>query len=159
MQKQKQNHDLKCSFVELETTWYCTKCHVQIPSKHFNRRPNRNCDANCTNRQKIDYVPLLKPKSETPQKRQKRQKEQQIENDVSMAQKLKHYTSAILKWVGSGLPKRDKKEIERLYNICKNCSRNKNGVCKICGCRTNQSNVPVANKIAMKTEECPLGKW
>jgi len=71
------------------------------------------------------------------------------------------YGVAVSKWVASKMPKRSEEEIARIYKICTQCDMfdKDGGKCSGCGCRVNQSNNPLANKIAMGTEKCPYGRW
>lgn len=72
------------------------------------------------------------------------------------------YVDAVKKWIQSGRPTRTKEEIDTIYNDhCKSCARFDavTNSCKNCGCVISQSEHPLMNKLAMKTESCPLGLW
>ena len=65
---------------------------------------------------------------------------------------------SLLNWAASGFPTRTKEEIEERLKICEPCEFFDNGVCTECGCGCN-SNALILNKISLKTEVCPKGKW
>jgi len=72
------------------------------------------------------------------------------------------YTGALARWIKAGRPVRDEAEIERIFETCcKPCEAYdaENSLCRYCGCRLNLMKVAPMNKIAMATEQCPLGKW
>ena len=70
------------------------------------------------------------------------------------------YTRALSRWIKAGRPPRDDAEIERIFGTyCESCEAYTKGTCCHCGCRVNLLNAAPLNKIAMATEECPLGKW
>lgn len=84
------------------------------------------------------------------------------EQEAKLGTKLKNYFGAIRKWVAKGKPVRSANEIEKLFEEhCSKCKRydSKKKVCKNCGCNINTGSVPLANKLAMKTEHCPLGRF
>lgn len=77
-----------------------------------------------------------------------------------------HYAIALYKWVQAGRPKRTKEEIEERFLICEKCEhffrlKPWRGRCKKCGCYLGRhvKLFAIRNKIAMKTEKCPEGKW
>jgi len=72
------------------------------------------------------------------------------------------YTGALARWFKAGRPVRDEAEIERIFETCcKPCEAYdaEHSLCRHCGCRINLMKVASMNKIAMATEQCPLGKW
>lgn len=72
------------------------------------------------------------------------------------------YARALSRWIKAGRPVRNEDEIRRVYEeCCLQCEQyeEQSKICKCCGCKINLGNNPVANKIAMETETCPLGKW
>jgi len=76
--------------------------------------------------------------------------------------KVVRYLGAIRRWVVNGRPTRTSKEIHRLFEQnCKQCVRfdSEKHSCKSCGCSVNTSGTPLANKLAMATERCPLGRF
>jgi len=71
-----------------------------------------------------------------------------------------HYAQALAQWTAAGFPVRKQAEVDRIEaEICRPCEKYVDGRCKECGCRVNTSKLAVANKIKMKTQVCPLGKW
>jgi len=78
---------------------------------------------------------------------------------LGIGEKAVKYTKALIFWARHGFPTRSPEEVSRLYEICKRCEYNQNGTCDLCGCKTNESNIAVVNKIKMKTEICPKDKW
>ena len=72
------------------------------------------------------------------------------------------YREAKCKWIAAGRPVRSAEETAYLYQLCKGCVNisNDRTVCMSCGCPVRPNNTrPKANKIAMATEHCPVGKW
>lgn len=78
------------------------------------------------------------------------------------------YAKAVITWVRNGRPTRSEAEIKERWEICLNCENFRQikgkpwrGRCGVCGCylgRHAHKFIP-GNKIAMKTERCPEGKW
>lgn len=52
----------------------------------------------------------------------------------------------------------DTKEIESRHQICLGCEFLQNQTCTRCGCNIVRDRV-FMNKLAHKTESCPMGKW
>lgn len=78
---------------------------------------------------------------------------------VSLAD-ISHYTQAVARWTAAGFPTREQAEVERIAaELCRPCEHYRDGRCARCGCRVTQSGIPLANKIKMATESCPVGKW
>lgn len=78
----------------------------------------------------------------------------------------RRYAKAITKWVAAGKPKRSDEEVARILAICQSNECGKyavnaliGGRCTVCGCRVNSSQMALANKIRMATEECPQQRW
>ena len=70
------------------------------------------------------------------------------------------YTRALSRWIKAGRPLRSEEEIKRIFEtFCEPCEDYDGTVCRHCGCRVNLANAAMLNKIAMATEECPVGKW
>jgi len=84
------------------------------------------------------------------------------EQEATFGSKVKHYFGAIRKWVASGMPSRTEEEIKQLFedhcNVCDRYNKETHS-CKSCGCHVNFSSEPLKNKLAMKTESCPLGRF
>ena len=69
------------------------------------------------------------------------------------------------KWKKAGAPLRQPAEIERIFNICKECplfslEGDNEGECGICGCSIKKSSIKM-NKAAWATTTCPHNppKW
>jgi len=80
----------------------------------------------------------------------------------SLRQKATRYTLAVTKWIKAGRPRRSPDHIlYLLQHVCKPCMyyRNQNSSCGLCGCQVNNSTLPLANKLAMATEECPIRRF
>ncbi len=72
------------------------------------------------------------------------------------------YTRALSRWIKAGRPVRNESEIIRIFHgDCRVCEDydHRASSCQYCGCRVNESTIAPLNKIAMKTEHCPLEKW
>lgn len=85
-----------------------------------------------------------------------------IKSQITLCQKAIRYTRALARWIKAGRPLRSPEEIREIFTAhCQACeSWNADGSsCQCCGCRVNTSTVAALNKIAMKTENCPLEKW
>lgn len=52
----------------------------------------------------------------------------------------------------------DEEEIEDRHNICKSCEFFLNNSCTQCGCLLSRDKIYM-NKLAIKSEACPLDKW
>jgi len=78
----------------------------------------------------------------------------------SIVSRSYRYTRALYRWVKAERPVRSEAEIERIFETCcKPCEAYDGFQCRHCGCRINLAKAAPLNKIAMATEECPLGKW
>jgi len=73
------------------------------------------------------------------------------------------YLGAIRRWVASGSPRRTEEEMEKIFNEhCGNgCGRYdpEKHACKNCGCGVSTGSSALKNKLVMKTEHCPLGRF
>ncbi|MDO4629417.1 MAG: hypothetical protein Q4C70_09560 [Planctomycetia bacterium] len=79
-----------------------------------------------------------------------------------LSQKAVHYTRALARWIKAGRPIRSEAEINHLLEMyCNSCEMYdaQNGIYQHCGCHVNRSTNVSLNKLAMKTEVCPLKKW
>lgn len=77
-------------------------------------------------------------------------------------EKAYRYTRALSRWIKAGRPARSDEVIISIFeNHCFRCSDydENSKSCNQCGCRVNTKNNPLSNKIAMATENCPIGKW
>ena len=119
--------------------WQCPQCNWVYPLKSDNP-PHRNC-------MKAPSIRLAAKKLHVTWE------------DAT------HYAHAIVKWQDAGFPMRTRAEVARCFWICKGgcgnrpCKWYANGYCKLCHCRVNQSRIALMNKIKMRTESCPEGKW
>jgi hypothetical protein len=69
-----------------------------------------------------------------------------------------NFASAMIRWAGAGFPTRTKREISKLLAICQSCEHLKDNHCQLCGCPCNENN-QLRNKLALKSEKCPIGRW
>ena len=69
-----------------------------------------------------------------------------------------NFASAMLRWASSGMPRRTQAEIDERLAICQACPNFVDNHCRVCGCACVETN-QLINKLALATEECPLGKW
>lgn len=79
-----------------------------------------------------------------------------------VARRIWSYTHAVARWVAAGRPTRSAQEIAHLLAAhCLHCQAYdpKQQLCAACGCRIARGLTPIANKLAMATEACPLGKF
>lgn len=71
---------------------------------------------------------------------------------------LKRFTTALVKHAGDWFRKCSRKEIQTRLEICKQCEHFTGTACAQCGCRVNLE-TRFLNKLAWRSESCPLGKW
>jgi len=79
--------------------------------------------------------------------------------DAGIFDLVSNYAAALSRWLAAGRPVRTQQEIDGLLEICKACELFDGSKCRRCGCRLSKSTSGWANKLAMATEQCPLGKW
>ena len=81
---------------------------------------------------------------------------------------LKAYAAATIEWMAAGKPTRTAEEMLECFMVCQSCpyfinidETQKRGRCSICGCYlgVNPHRFLQGNKIAMKTQHCPDGRW
>jgi hypoxanthine phosphoribosyltransferase len=80
-------------------------------------------------------------------------------NQPNIFQKAINYAAAVVKHVAGGARTTPLDEIERRFNICKQCTFFNGHACTICGCHVGNEPNAWRNKIAMLSQECPIGKW
>lgn len=83
-------------------------------------------------------------------------------NQAKMGTKVLNYFGAVRRWIASGMPTRTKEEIKSLFDEhCSKCDRydKVKHACNSCGCPVSDDADPLDNKLAMKTESCPLGRF
>lgn len=68
-----------------------------------------------------------------------------------------NFASAMVRWTSSGFQMRSQAEIDERLAICQACDKFTGDVCSVCGCNCTSNGV--INKLAMKGQSCPLGKW
>lgn len=81
---------------------------------------------------------------------------------AKLTEKAINYLTAVRRWIAAGRPSRTQEEIDTLYeNHCSKCSMydQQRKVCNSCGCPSNNNQPALQNKLAMATEECPLGQF
>lgn len=84
------------------------------------------------------------------------------EHEAKFGEKVKNYYGAVRRWVANGKPSRSPEEITKLFEEnCKGCERydSEKHACKNCGCTVSTDSSPLANKLAMASERCPLGRF
>lgn len=69
-----------------------------------------------------------------------------------------NFAAAMARWMADGMPMRTVAEIDERVAICQACPELSDGVCRQCGCQCNERQ-RITNKLALKTERCPIGKW
>jgi hypothetical protein len=72
------------------------------------------------------------------------------------------YTRALSRWIKAGRPVRSNVETKKIFELfCEPCEAYdaQSSACRHCGCRVSPVAAALHNKIAMATEECPLGRW
>ncbi len=69
-----------------------------------------------------------------------------------------NFAGAMFRWAASGLPRRSQAEIDERLAICQACPQLVDNHCNLCGCACIETN-QLMNKLALSTEQCPLGKW
>jgi hypothetical protein len=74
-----------------------------------------------------------------------------------------HWIEALAKWRRAGYPVRPLTVREQLHIICAGCPSglfdSDKQICKVCGCNVRASFLPVLDKAALGTEDCPKGHW
>ncbi|MBE6429169.1 MAG: hypothetical protein E7028_11455 [Planctomycetaceae bacterium] len=78
---------------------------------------------------------------------------------LSSVGKLKTYAQAVTRHLLTGCETRTDEEVSELLNLCRTCGHYQNGTCSVCGCRINSNSSAFTNKLRMKTQKCPKGKW
>lgn len=79
--------------------------------------------------------------------------------ELSAAGKLKNYARAVTRHILTGCETRTDEEVSKLLNVCRACEFYEDETCRICGCRINSNPSAFTNKLRMKTQKCPKGKW
>lgn len=81
--------------------------------------------------------------------------------EPSIVKKAVNYTKAVATHIITGSHTRTDEEVEKLLEICKTCDKFnlEKSYCTICGCRCNANKSAFTNKLRMKSQKCPKGKW
>ncbi len=77
----------------------------------------------------------------------------------SLRKRLLNYATEVYGWTKAGAKKRPDEEVERVWNICKQCNELQDGVCQACGCLVSKDGKPLRNKLKMDTTHCIKGLW
>ena len=79
----------------------------------------------------------------------------------TLAAKVVHYAEAVAGHIAGGCQTRTDGEVSDLLKICEACEHflPDKGSCGICGCKCNRNASAWTNKLRMKTQKCPKGKW
>ena len=87
---------------------------------------------------------------------------EQVSNAVpsrpALLQQVRTFLSALTAHVKDGLAKCDDAEIQTRLAICQQCPEFTGAHCRKCGCACNGRS-KFFNKLAWRSESCPLGKW
>lgn len=75
-----------------------------------------------------------------------------------LASRLKTFWSALVNHAVDGFEKCEQPEIDRRLSICQVCPNLQNDHCSVCGCACGGSQT-FFNKLAWKSEKCPVGKF
>lgn len=83
-------------------------------------------------------------------------------NYPPVSMQLWTYKEALIRWNKAGRPTRTQEEVEHIHKTCcEPCEwydRDKQR-CRGCGCKVTVGSIAVFNKLKMKTEKCPKGKF
>lgn len=130
-----------CIFVPNGTKFICEKCGSIAPFQDV----QQNC--------KIEVEPFVPDLSTL--------------KEPSFLEKAKNFSSAFIKDISTGMKRCTEEEIQERLEICRDCPLFKKysdepirGVCthKSCGCNIKDTQ-EYWNKLAWKSQECPLKKW
>lgn len=81
--------------------------------------------------------------------------------EPSFTQKAVNYMKAVTKHLITGAATRTDDEVAQCLKICESCDvyNSEGKYCRICGCKCNANKSAFTNKIRMKSQQCPRGKW
>jgi hypothetical protein len=134
---------------------YC-KPDKNLVCKYCNK-PDRKYDDLCGT---LDQKPVVKKN-----KKPKTTKKSVVDHKFTLLEKAKRYLAERKRWANEDKPVRSPEEMERIFNICRECplfnkSTEVSGTCNECGCSLHKSRLTL-NKIAWATTSCPLEepKW
>ena len=134
--------------------WWCPRCD---PAGH--RLLPVNARRNC--REPVDISGIL---SQIPPEHAEIR--ESVESAIAAPDFLKrggHWVEALAKWAKAGYPTRPLDIRRQLHVICHGCPSElydpDKKICKVCGCNVRASFLPVLDKAALGTEDCPKGHW
>lgn len=80
---------------------------------------------------------------------------------INIVRQAVNYTKAVATHIATGMKTRTDEEVAARLQICQSCEsfNADKGYCTKCGCRCNSNQSAFTNKIRMKTQKCPEGKW
>lgn len=72
-----------------------------------------------------------------------------------------NYTKAVVQHIATGAKTCTDEEVAARLVICQACESyaTEKQYCRLCGCSCNVGKSPFLNKLRMKSQECPKGKW
>lgn len=76
-----------------------------------------------------------------------------------LLKQVRNYARAVTEHVSSGMETRTDEAVIQLLQICEVCENYLDGRCMICGCRLSSGSSAFTNKLRMKSQKCPQGKW
>ena len=76
----------------------------------------------------------------------------------SLLQRVVTFAGALTAHLRDGLARCDDGEIQSRLQICQQCPSFTGTHCRECGCNCGSVN-PFFNKLAWRSEKCPLGQW
>lgn len=76
-----------------------------------------------------------------------------------LLKQVKTYAKAVTKHITTGMETRTDEDVIQLLEICEACEKYEDGRCLVCGCRLSASKSAFSNKLRMKSQSCPLGRW
>ncbi len=76
-----------------------------------------------------------------------------------LLKQARNYAKAVTEHVASGMQTRTDEEVINLLQICETCEKYSDGRCTVCGCRVSSEKNAFANKLRMKSQKCPEGRW
>ncbi|ODA31441.1 hypothetical protein [Planctopirus hydrillae] len=76
----------------------------------------------------------------------------------SFVTRLKHFFSALTQHAADGFEKVSEEQLQERLSICQQCPSFTGTHCRECGCSCSGNNT-FLNKLAWRSEACPLSKW
>lgn len=139
--------------------------------KELNHKKDEKGDCyyvECTKCKTRGWVRSLETKRKCPVNKQ--EKIAAPPSEPTLVQKAASYVKSTVKHIATGAELRSEEEIAAIFEICKLCEFFKlinqkkpedGSTCSKCGCSLSKAKSNWSNKIARKTESCPLKppKW